>query len=80
MRDLYEDLPERSRMAATYALLGCAFLSMLDGTVVGTALPHIVGQLGGSGSWYVWLVTAGALLTLGMAMIRDLHPPTAGRA
>ncbi|MFF4624862.1 MFS transporter [Nonomuraea jabiensis] len=135
MTDLYEDLPARSRTAVTYALLGCAFLSMLDGTVVGTALPRIVEQLGGSGSWYVWLVTAylltssvtvpvygrlsdlygrrrlllaglavflagslacgvagsmpfliasrafqglgaGALLTLGMAMIRDLHPPS----
>jgi MFS family permease len=31
---------------------------MLDGTVVGTALPRIVEQIGGGGSWYVWLVTA----------------------
>ncbi|WP_206058013.1 MFS transporter, partial [Nonomuraea zeae] len=135
MRDLYEDLPARNRTAVTYALLGCAFLGMLDGTVVGTALPRIVEQVGGTGSWYVWLVTAylltssvsvpiygrfsdlygrrrlllsgvaifligslacgmagsmalmivsrafqglgaGALLTLGMALIRDLHPPS----
>ncbi|NUR89810.1 MAG: MFS transporter, partial [Nonomuraea sp.] len=108
---------------------------MLDGTVIGTALPRIVEQVGGTDSWYVWLVTAylltssvsvpvygrfsdlygrrplllfgvavfltgslacglagsmgvlivsrafqglgaGALLTLGMAAIRDLHPPS----
>lgn len=108
---------------------------MLDGTVVGTALPRIVEHIGGSDSWYVWLFTAylltssvsvpvygrfsdlygrrwlllgglavfllgslacglagsmealivsravqglggGALLTLGMALIRDLHPPS----
>jgi EmrB/QacA subfamily drug resistance transporter len=107
---------------------------MLDGTVIGTALPRIVQQVGGSDSRYTWLVTAylltssisvpiygrfsdlygrrrlllsglalfltgslvcglagsmdvlvasravqglgaGALLTLGMAIIRDLYPP-----
>ncbi|MER7879875.1 hypothetical protein ABTY63_41115 [Streptomyces solisilvae] len=31
---------------------------MLDGTVVGTALPRTVEQIGGGDSWYVWLVTA----------------------
>ncbi|MEU1388391.1 MULTISPECIES: MDR family MFS transporter [unclassified Nonomuraea] len=134
MTDLYEDLAPRRRTAVTFALLGCAFLGMLDGTVVGTALPRIVAQVGGTTSWYVWLITAylltssvsvpiygrfsdlygrrrlllsgiaifltgslacglagsmeilivsravqgvgaGALLTLGMALIRDLHPP-----
>ncbi|WP_433189118.1 MFS transporter [Actinoallomurus sp. CA-150999] len=132
----YDALAPRRRTLVTFALLGCAFLAMLDGTVVGTALPRIVEQVGG-GSWYVWLVTAylltssvsvpvygrfsdlygrralllgglsiflagslacglagsietlivsravqgvgaGALLTLGMALIRDLYPP--GRA
>ena len=131
---LYEDLAPRRRALITVALLTCAFLAMLDGTVVGTALPRIVQQVGGSDSWYTWLVTAylltssisvpiygrfsdlygrrglllggltvflagslmcglagsmgvliasravqglgaGALLTLGMAIIRDLHPP-----
>ncbi|WBP90810.1 MFS transporter [Kitasatospora cathayae] len=131
----YADLPPRRRILASTALLGCAFLAMLDGTVVGTALPRIVQQVGGGGTWYVWLVTAylltssvsvpvygrfsdlygrrrlllgglalfltgstacalaagmpalvasravqglgaGALLTLGMALIRDLHPPS----
>ncbi|MFD7706032.1 MFS transporter [Streptomyces sp. NPDC059786] len=131
----YDALVPRRRTAITFALLGCAFLAMLDGTVVGTALPRIVEQIGGDGSWYVWLVTAylltssvsvpvygrfsdlygrrrlllggltvflvaslacglagsmtvliasravqglgaGALLTLGMALIRDLHAPS----
>lgn len=131
---LYEDLAPRRRLLVTAALLACAFLAMLDGTVIGTALPRIVQQVGGSDSWYTWLVTAylltssisvpiygrfsdlhgrrrlllsgltlflsgslvcglagsmevliaaralqglgaGALLTLGMAMIRDLYPP-----
>ncbi|GAA4633785.1 hypothetical protein GCM10023196_072750 [Actinoallomurus vinaceus] len=135
--DAYGELTPRRRTLVTFALLGCAFLAMLDGTVVGTALPRIVEQVGGRGSWYVWLVTAylltssvsvpvygrfsdlygrrtlllgglsvflagslacglagsietlivsravqgvgaGALLTLGMALIRDLYPP--GRA
>nr|WP_277608125.1 MFS transporter [Streptomyces boncukensis] len=44
-----------------FALLGCAFLAMLDGTVLGTALPRIVEQVGGSDAWYVWLVTASLL-------------------
>ncbi|WP_327388157.1 MFS transporter [Streptomyces sp. NBC_01207] len=133
--DAYDALAPRRRAAITFGLLGCAFLAMLDGTVVGTALPRIVEQIGGDGSWYVWLVTAylltssvsvpvygrfsdlfgrrrlllggltvflvaslacglagsmtvliasravqglgaGALLTLGMALIRDLHPPS----
>ena len=133
--DAYAPLTPRRRTLVTLALLACAFLAMLDGTVVGTALPRIVEQIGGSGSWYVWLVTAylltssisvpvygrfsdlygrrrlllsglalflagslacslagsmealiicragqglgaGALLTLGMALIRDLNPPS----
>ncbi|MFJ9847584.1 MFS transporter [Kitasatospora sp. NPDC101155] len=133
--DGYEELTSHRRTLVTLALLGCAFLAMLDGTVVGTALPRIIAQIGGSGTWYVWLVTAylltssisvpvygrfsdlygrrrlllgglalflagsvacglassmealiisraaqglgaGALLTLGMALIRDLNPPS----
>ncbi|WP_246090659.1 hypothetical protein [Nonomuraea deserti] len=42
MMDLYGDLAPGGRRAVTYALLGCAFLAMLDGTVIGTALPRIV--------------------------------------
>ncbi|HZE41023.1 MAG TPA: MFS transporter [Stackebrandtia sp.] len=133
--DPYGDLAPRRRLVVTLALLGCAFVAMLDGTVIGTALPRIVAQIGGGGTWYVWLVTAylltssvsvpiygrfsdlygrrhlllgglaiflagslacgmagsmlalivcravqglgaGALLTLGMSLIRDLYPPS----
>lgn len=133
--DAYDKLAPQRRKLITFALLGCAFLAMLDGTVVGTALPRIVEQIGGGDSWYIWLVTAylltssvsvpvygrfsdlygrrrlllgglavflagslacglagsmealavsravqglgaGALLTLGMALIRDLYPPS----
>ncbi|MEU1806186.1 MFS transporter [Streptomyces sp. NPDC019937] len=131
----YAHLTSRRRTLITLALLACAFLALLDGTVVGTALPRITEQIGGDDSWYVWLVTAylltssisvpvygrfsdlygrrrlllgglalflagslacglagsmealiicragqglgaGALLTLGMALIRDLNPPS----
>ncbi|GHJ20491.1 MFS transporter [Streptomyces albus] len=135
--DPYATLGRPGRRLVACALLGCAFLAMLDGTVVGTALPRIVEQLGDGSSWYVWLVTAylltssvsvpvygrfsdlygrrrlllggltlflvgslacgfagtlsalviaraaqglgaGALLTLGMALLRDLFPPERG--
>jgi EmrB/QacA subfamily drug resistance transporter len=39
------------------ALLSGLLLAMLDQTIVGTALPRIVDELGGS-SLYVWVVTA----------------------
>ncbi|UBU08640.1 MFS transporter [Nonomuraea gerenzanensis] len=66
--DLYADLPPGSRRPVTFALLACAFLGMLDGTVVGTALPRIVEQVGGSRAWYVWLVTAMPFLIAGRAL------------
>ncbi|RKN40160.1 MFS transporter [Streptomyces hoynatensis] len=56
--DPYGELAPRRRTVITLALLGCAFLALLDGTVVGTALPRIVEQIGGDDTWYVWLVTA----------------------
>ncbi|WP_369201501.1 MFS transporter [Streptomyces sp. PU-14G] len=135
--DPYDALNGPRRRLVACALLACAFLAMLDGTVVGTALPSIVEQTGGGHTWYVWLVTAylltssvsvpvygrlsdlygrrcfllgglgifligslacgladslpaliasravqglgaGALLTLGMALLRDLYPPERG--
>lgn len=39
------------------AVLGGMFLAMLDQTIVGTALPRIIQELGGSGL-YTWVVTA----------------------
>jgi MFS family permease len=58
MTDPYGDLPAIPRRVLTVSLLSCAFLGMLDGTVTGTAMPRIVAQLGGTGTWYVWVVTA----------------------
>ncbi|MGP4103013.1 MFS transporter, partial [Nonomuraea sp. KM90] len=131
----HELLPDRRRRLIATAALGCAFLGMLDGTVTGTAMPKIVAQLGGTDTWYVWVVTAylltstvtvplygrfsdlhgrrgpmliglgvflagslacgaapsitllvaaralqglgaGALLTVGMSVVRDLYPPS----
>ncbi|MGW4956592.1 MDR family MFS transporter [Nonomuraea sp. NPDC004186] len=39
------------------AVLGGMFLAMLDQTIVGTALPRITAELGGT-TLYVWVVTA----------------------
>ena len=48
--------PRRQRLVIA-ALLSGLLLAMLDQTIVGTALPRIVGELGGS-SLYLWVVTA----------------------
>ncbi|MEO3778530.1 MFS transporter [Micromonospora sp. B11E3] len=60
--EIYDDLTPRNRSIATFALLACAFLAMLDGTVIVTALPKIVEQVEGDSSWFIWLIT-GYLLT-----------------
>ncbi|MEW9551331.1 MDR family MFS transporter [Nonomuraea sp. NPDC050783] len=44
-------------VAVLVAALGGMFLAMLDQTIVGTALPRIVAELGG-GELYTWVVTA----------------------
>jgi EmrB/QacA subfamily drug resistance transporter len=48
--------PRRERLLLAAVMSGL-LLAMLDQTVVGTALPRIVGDLGGS-HLYIWLVTA----------------------
>src|SRR4051794_9835872 len=48
--------PRRQRLVIA-ALLSGLLLAMLDQTIVGTALPRIVSELGGS-SLYLWVVTA----------------------
>src|SRR3954447_700268 len=48
--------PRRERLVIA-ALLSGLLLAMLDQTIVGTALPRIVQELGGS-SLYLWVVTA----------------------
>lgn len=51
------DLSPRRRVLLWAAVVSGLLLSMLDQTIVGTALPLIVGDLGGP-SWYVWAFTA----------------------
>lgn len=48
--------PPRQRLLLAAVMSGL-LLAMLDQTIVGTALPEIVGRLGGD-SLYVWVVTA----------------------
>lgn len=55
-------LPRRQVMIIFIALILGMFLSALDGTVVSTALPTIVGDLGGA-SHLSWVVTAYLLAT-----------------
>jgi EmrB/QacA subfamily drug resistance transporter len=50
-------LPQRRKMEILFAVLLGLFLSALDQTIVGTALPRIVGELKGSNELYTWVVT-----------------------
>ena len=51
------ELPHPVRMRVLGAVMVAVFLSALDQTVVGTALPTIITDLGGNGL-YVWAITA----------------------
>ncbi len=50
------DLPRRAKMEILLAILLALFLGALDQTVVGTALPKVVTDLGGN-DYYTWVVT-----------------------
>ncbi|HEY6538515.1 MAG TPA: MFS transporter, partial [Candidatus Dormibacteraeota bacterium] len=50
-------LSQRTKIAIVIAVMLGLFLSALDQTVVGTALPTIVTDLGGN-NLYVWVVTS----------------------
>ncbi|MEO7119317.1 MAG: MDR family MFS transporter [Candidatus Limnocylindrales bacterium] len=50
-------LSHRRKMEILFAVLLGLFLSALDQTIVGTALPTIVGDLHGSQELYTWVVT-----------------------
>jgi len=50
-------LSQRRKMEILFAILLGLFLSALDQTIVGTALPTIVGDLHGSNELYTWVVT-----------------------
>jgi EmrB/QacA subfamily drug resistance transporter len=50
-------LPQRRKMEILFAILLGLFLAALDQTIVGTALPTIVGDLKGSNELYTWVIT-----------------------
>jgi EmrB/QacA subfamily drug resistance transporter len=50
-------LSQRRKMEILFAILLGIFLSALDQTIVGTALPRIVAELKGSNELYTWVVT-----------------------
>ena len=50
-------LPQRRKMEILFAILLGLFLAALDQTIVGTALPTIVGDLGGTNELYTWVIT-----------------------
>jgi EmrB/QacA subfamily drug resistance transporter len=50
-------LSQRRKMEILFAILLGLFLSALDQTIVGTALPRIVSDLGGTNELYTWVVT-----------------------
>ena len=49
-------LDRRAKMEILIAILLALFLGALDQTIVGTALPKIVTELGGN-DYYTWVVT-----------------------
>ncbi len=51
-------LPQRRKMEILFAVLLVIFLSALDQTIVGVALPRIVGELGGNNELYTWVITS----------------------
>jgi EmrB/QacA subfamily drug resistance transporter len=54
-------MSHREIMEALSGLLLVLFVSMISITVVSTALPQIIGALGGTQSQYTWVVTAALL-------------------
>jgi EmrB/QacA subfamily drug resistance transporter len=50
-------LPHRRKMEILVAIMLALFLAALDQTIVGVALPTIVGDLGGTDQLYTWVVT-----------------------
>jgi len=51
-------LAHRRKMEILFAVLLVVFLSALDQTIVGVALPRIVGDLGGTNELYTWVITS----------------------
>ena len=57
-RTLESGMTHREVLEAMSGLLLGMFVAILSSTVVSTALPEIIGDLGGSQSSYTWVVTA----------------------
>ena len=53
-----EGMTHREVLEAMSGLLLAMFVAILSSTVVTTALPRIIGDLGGSQSAYTWVVTS----------------------
>jgi EmrB/QacA subfamily drug resistance transporter len=51
-------LPQQRKMEILLGVLLVTFLSALDQTIVGVALPRIVGELGGTNELYTWVITS----------------------
>lgn len=51
-------LPQQRKIEILVAVLLVTFLSALDQTIVGVALPRIVGELGGTNELYTWVITS----------------------
>ncbi len=51
-------LPRRRKMEILFAVMLVLFLAALDQTIVGVALPRIVGELNGTDVLYTWVVTS----------------------
>ncbi|MEU8060920.1 MFS transporter [Microbispora bryophytorum] len=62
IRDVFGRMDPRAQRIVLICTFAAAFLSLLDATIIGTALPKIVEQLDGDQTLYTWTVT-GYLLT-----------------
>ena len=51
-------LPQERKIEILVGVLLVTFLSALDQTIVGVALPRIVGELGGTNELYTWVITS----------------------
>jgi EmrB/QacA subfamily drug resistance transporter len=51
-------LPQQRKMEILLGVLLVTFLSALDQTIVGVALPRIVGELRGTNELYTWVITS----------------------
>ncbi len=51
-------LPQQRKLEILLGVLLVVFLSALDQTIVGVALPRIVGELRGTNELYTWVITS----------------------